>query len=72
MAFIKKGTISSTIVTSSSVYACNKCDHVEIVKGEIEDGDKSCPECEGEMKLISASTGADDDTDESLDISEDS
>jgi len=73
MAFIKKGTVSSVIVISSSVYTCDKCDHVEVVKGEIIDGGKKCPKCEGEMQLISTSTGEmdDDDTNKSSDLNED-
>ncbi|TRZ82904.1 hypothetical protein D4R86_01125 [bacterium] len=72
MSFIKKGTVSSTIVTSSSVYTCNKCDHVEVVRGDIEDGNKKCPKCEGEMQLISASTGDDEDIEESSSLTEES
>jgi len=72
MAFIKKGTVSSVIVISTSVYTCDKCDHVEVVKGEILDGGKKCPKCEGEMQLISTSTGETGDTDESSNLNEDS
>ena len=58
MTLVKKNTISSTIVVSSSVYTCTKCDHTEIFKnGDDIDSERKCPQCEAEMKLISATTG---------------
>jgi len=61
MAFIKKGTVSSIVVVSSSVYVCNECDHTEVVKdGEYDDSGKKCPQCEAEMKLVSTSAEEDE------------
>jgi rubrerythrin len=56
MTLLKKGTCSSPVVVSSSVYACSSCGHTEIVKGDAVES-KKCPKCDAEMKLISAQAG---------------
>ena len=62
MTLLKKGTCETTIVVSSAVFACEKCGHVEVVKG---DDDmmtpKECPKCQSIMKLISSQAGIDSD-----------
>ena len=53
MALFKKGTCNSSIVVSSSVYACTSCDYTEIVRDD--DGkNKECPKCHSRMKIISS------------------
>jgi len=58
MSLLKKGTCETSIVISSAVYACEKCGHIEVVKG---DDDmmtpKECPKCQSIMKLISSQAG---------------
>jgi len=54
MTLFKRGTTSSSVVVSSSVYACTSCDHTEIVT-EAQDAEKECPKCHSSMKLISSS-----------------
>ena len=53
MAFIKKGTVSSVVVMSSSVYTCPKCGYMEIVKDT--DETKICVECDEQMVIASSS-----------------
>ena len=57
MTLFKKGTSDSSIVVSSSVYACSSCDHTEMVTGD-KDSSKNCPKCGESMKLISSSAEA--------------
>jgi len=54
MTLFKKGTQDSSIVVSSSVYACTSCDYTEMVSGD-KDDDKKCPECGAKMQIVSAS-----------------
>lgn len=56
MGFIKKSTLPSVVVVSSSVYTCKGCDHTEVVKDVDIDEKKKCPKCEAEMMIISTST----------------
>ena len=53
MTLFKKGTCSSEVVISSSVYACTKCDHTEIIEGVKTSSKKKCPKCSSKMKIIS-------------------
>lgn len=54
MTLFKKGTHDSSIVVSSSVYSCTKCDYTEMVTGD-KDDNKKCPECDATMQIVSAS-----------------
>ena len=54
MTMFKKGTHDSSIVVSSSVYACTSCDYTEIISGD-KDDNKKCPKCDAEMQIVSAS-----------------
>lgn len=53
MPLFKKGTCSSSIIVSSSVYSCNSCDHTEIVRDD-GSGNKTCPKCNAGMRIISS------------------
>ena len=55
MSIRKKGTLDTSIVVSSSVYACSSCDHTEIDQGDFSQ-EKKCPKCDSPMNMISAST----------------
>jgi len=54
MTMYKRGTQSSSIIVSSSVYSCTKCDYTEMVSGD-KDDQKKCPVCDADMTIISAS-----------------
>ena len=54
MTLYKKGTCSSSVVISSSVYACTSCDHTEIVESIKTAKSKKCPKCSSKMRLISS------------------
>jgi len=56
MAIYKKGTCHSSIIVSSSIYKCTSCDYTEMVDGD-SDGNKICPECQAEMRMISSQAG---------------
>lgn len=59
MPMVKRGSCQSAIVVSSSVYTCEKCGHMEVVKDSIStDTDKVCPKCQNTMKLISVQSSA--------------
>lgn len=58
MTMIKKGTCSSKILVSSSVYVCSLCEYTEIVKDSEISDKKLCPKCKAEMLFVSASVAA--------------
>jgi len=55
MTIIKKGTCSSRVVASQSVYNCPDCGYVEMTEN-ILDEDKKCPHCDIIMTLMSSSS----------------
>jgi len=55
MSIIKRGTVDSSIIVSSSVYSCSKCGHTEIVK-RASKRSKKCPKCQEDMQIISTQT----------------
>lgn len=55
MSIIKRGTVDSSIVVSSSVYSCNNCGHTEIVK-RASRRSKKCPKCQEDMQIMSSQT----------------
>ena len=65
MSLIKRGTSNSTAVVASSVYACEACDHVKMVRGASK-GSMLCPHCSAMMKLISCQCASDVELDEKL------
>lgn len=67
MSIFKKGTCSSKVTISSTVYVCNSCGYTEIAKSETE-GSKKCPKCNSDMSMVSSSCEKenDDNTSESV------
>ena len=55
MSIIKRGTCSSHVVVSESVYSCPDCGYVEMT-GDVEDSEKKCPHCDIPMTLMSNSS----------------
>jgi rubrerythrin len=53
MSMIKRGTSSTSVVISSSVYVCPSCGHTEMAEGDI-DNSKACPVCKTVMTPVSA------------------
>lgn len=53
MPLYKRGTCGSSVVVSSSVYACNDCGHTEILR-DASSKEKKCPKCSSMMQLISS------------------
>ena len=53
MTLFKQGTCDSSVVVSSSVYACTNCDYTEIVRNNSGE-DKECPKCHSKMRIISS------------------
>ena len=56
MTLLKRGTTSSSVVVSSSVYLCEKCGHVEM-SHDI-GSSKTCPTCQVPMVLRSSHSGS--------------
>ena len=59
MTMIKRGTCSSKVVVSQSVYSCPDCGYVEMTEGTL-DEDKKCPHCDIIMTLMSSSSQQED------------
>ena len=57
MPLYKKGTCYSSVLVSSSVYACTNCDYTEIAR-EGEKKERECPKCHSKMRVISSQTEA--------------
>ena len=57
MPLYKKGTCSSPVIISSSIYSCSSCGHTEIVQDD-NTAQKECPKCKSMMKMISAHISA--------------
>ncbi len=57
MTLFKSGTQDSSIIVSSSVYACTSCDYTEIATGDKNES-KKCPKCDAEMQIISSSVAS--------------
>jgi len=56
MTLYKKGTESSSVIISSSVFVCPSCGHTEIEKENF--GSRECPKCQTQMKFTSSQTGS--------------
>ena len=52
MTLYKKGTQSSEVTVSSTVYSCTKCDYTEMATGN---KPSKCPVCKADMVSISGS-----------------
>jgi len=63
MSIVKRGTCSSKLVVSESVYNCPDCGCVEMSE-EADTEEKICPHCNVVMVLMSSSSHIDDDTEE--------
>jgi len=53
MSIIKRGTVDSAIIVTSSIYSCSNCGHTEMIKKASKRG-KKCPKCHENMLMISS------------------
>lgn len=58
MTLIKRGTCSSAVVVSSSVYVCSKCGHTEMASNTNEP--KNCPKCDAAMTIVNSQASVED------------
>ena len=60
MSIIKRGTCSSNVIVSESVYNCPDCGYVEMSE-HIAEEEKMCPHCNIPMTLMSSSSHIEED-----------